>query len=276
MKIIKKINNNVALGLDGNGNEMIVCGKGIGFGVMPYELTDLRKIDRTYYDIDRRYYDLLSIIPDEILQLVKKLVDIAQRKLGGNFNPNLVFILSDHINFAVERNRKGMDVPILYSYELEYEYPELTKIAEFFIERVNRQMNTNLGKGEVTSVMMHFLNSMEKGSRDELPSGYQEKINRIVNQIIRIVESMLNRKLDQKSFHYFRFKNHLKFFISRKERKEEFADIDEVLYQNIKMDNPDIDRCVSRIDDYLFEEFGERSTHEELMYLMLHIKLFNR
>ena len=87
---------------------------------------------------------------------------------------------------------------------------------------------------------------------------------------------MLNRKLDQKSFHYFRFKNHLKFFISRKERKEEFADIDEVLYQNIKMDNPDIDRCVSRIDDYLFEEFGERSTHEELMYLMLHIKLFNR
>ena len=41
MKVIKKINNNVALAQDAKGREMIVFGKGIGFPAMPYELTDL-------------------------------------------------------------------------------------------------------------------------------------------------------------------------------------------------------------------------------------------
>lgn len=49
MKVIKKINNNVALCLDGNQRELIAFGKGIGFKPIPYELTDLSVIERTYY-----------------------------------------------------------------------------------------------------------------------------------------------------------------------------------------------------------------------------------
>ena len=32
MKVIKKINNNVAIGLDGNNREVVIFGRGIGFG----------------------------------------------------------------------------------------------------------------------------------------------------------------------------------------------------------------------------------------------------
>ena len=44
MKVIKKINNNVALCLDGNQRELIAFGKGIGFKPIPYELTDPRSL----------------------------------------------------------------------------------------------------------------------------------------------------------------------------------------------------------------------------------------
>lgn len=40
MKIIRQINNNAALALDGNGKELVVLGRGVGFPKMPYELTD--------------------------------------------------------------------------------------------------------------------------------------------------------------------------------------------------------------------------------------------
>ena len=50
MKVIRKINNNVAIGKDDNGHEVILFGKGIGFPAIPYTLTDLSKIDRTYYN----------------------------------------------------------------------------------------------------------------------------------------------------------------------------------------------------------------------------------
>ena len=51
MKIIRQINNNAALALDGNGKELVVLGRGVGFPKMPYELTDLSRIERTFYDV---------------------------------------------------------------------------------------------------------------------------------------------------------------------------------------------------------------------------------
>ena len=29
--------------------------------------------------------------------------------------------------------------------------------------------------------------------------------------------------------------------------------------------------CVSKIEEYLFQEFNEKCTHEELLYLMIHV-----
>ena len=44
MKVIKKINNNVAICLDNNGKELIAFGNGIGFPKVPYEIHYLNKI----------------------------------------------------------------------------------------------------------------------------------------------------------------------------------------------------------------------------------------
>ena len=52
MQVIKKINNNFAICVDGEGNELIAFGKGIGFPKVPYEIEDLSVINRTFYDID--------------------------------------------------------------------------------------------------------------------------------------------------------------------------------------------------------------------------------
>ena len=54
MKVIKNINNNVAICVDDNGHEVVAMGKGIGFSKPPYEV-DLSKIDRTYYSLDSHY-----------------------------------------------------------------------------------------------------------------------------------------------------------------------------------------------------------------------------
>jgi beta-glucoside operon transcriptional antiterminator len=60
MRVIRKINNNVAICVDGNGKELIAFGKGIGFPTIPYDLTDLRMIDCTFYNINEQYLELLK------------------------------------------------------------------------------------------------------------------------------------------------------------------------------------------------------------------------
>ncbi len=268
MKVIKKINNNVAIGLDGNNREVVIFGRGIGFGEMPYELKDLSKIDRTYYDIDRRYYGLLAEIPDKTFFLVTKLLDIAKTRIKGRLNPNLVFVLADHINFSIERERKGMNVTLPYSYEMEYDYPELTRIAQWFVRKVNEKMKVHLGRGEVTSITMHFLNALEG---EKMPEKNPDRTARIIQEVTVLVEEYFGFAVDKNSFHYFRFKNHIKYFVLRKERNEEFNDSNEELYQEMKEKNPQIRKCVAKIDDYMEQEFGERCPHEELLYLMIHV-----
>lgn len=49
MLVLKKINNNVALARDAKDRELVVFGKGVGFPAMPYELTDMSRVQRTFY-----------------------------------------------------------------------------------------------------------------------------------------------------------------------------------------------------------------------------------
>lgn len=91
--IVKKINNNVAIGVDGNGHEVVLFGKGIGFGELPYSINDMSKIERSFYDIDYRYYNLLSEIPENMFLFTSRIVDAIESKIDGNLNPNLVLTL---------------------------------------------------------------------------------------------------------------------------------------------------------------------------------------
>ncbi len=274
MKIVKKINNNVAIAQDENKKEIVVFGRGIGFHEIPYEVTDLSKIEQTFYNVDTRYYNILNEIPERTFLIVNRILEIAKTRIDGSLNPNLVFVLADHINFAVERSRKGMNIPMSYSYELEYEYPELTEISKWFVRKINEKMDINLDKSEVTSITMHLLNAMEKGG--PVTDTSQNQTDRIIRNVTGIVEKFFEMKVDKNSFHYFRFQNHIKFFVQRKERKEEFSDTNEELFQSMSEAYPEVRACITKIDDYLEKEFGERCPNEELLYLMLHVNQLYR
>lgn len=271
MKVIKKINNNIAIAVDGENHEVIVFGKGIGFGEIPYEIKDLSRIQRTFYNIDSKYYGLLKEIPDDVFILTTKMLDIAKRKVEKEFNSNLLFILADHINFAIIRYRNGMDVTLPYSYELEYEYPLFTKIAKWMVKTINEKMKVNLSKGEVTSITMHFINSLEGTKYVSKTNRTQNKVSKVIVAVTRIVEGHFALEIDKTSFNYFRFKNHLKYFVQRKEAHEMFIDSNEELYENMIKEYPDTYRCICLIDDYLYDEFKERCTKEELLYMLIHV-----
>lgn len=269
MKIIKKINNNVAIGLDGNNHEIIVFGKGIGFTNIPYELLDLSKVDRTYYAVDKSYYGLIKEIPEDVFSIVTKILDVARTKIEGNLNPNLIFILADHINFAIIRNRKGMNISFPYSYELEYEYPLITKISAWVVNNINKKFGTNLPKGEITSITMHFINALEGKNKGKVE--ITNRTTKIIEKVTSIVESYFEMNIDKTSFNYFRFKNHLKHFVQRKEAHDEFYDSNEELFNHMKKEYPKTYDCVEKVNDYLNEEFKGKCSKEELLYLMIHL-----
>lgn len=105
---------NVSLCLTDTGREVIAFGKGIGFKKPPYDIK-LSEIDRTFYDVDQVYIQMINEIPEEILDISVRVIDYARTIVDMPLGSNVVFTLADHLQFAIERNRKGMAIqmPIL-------------------------------------------------------------------------------------------------------------------------------------------------------------------
>lgn len=89
MQIIKKINTSAALALDKTGHEIVVMGKGIGFPPVPYELNDLSKIERTFYDVDPKYLSMIAELSQPIVMWPVRTSPIRQ---ALNWNVHLTRI----------------------------------------------------------------------------------------------------------------------------------------------------------------------------------------
>lgn len=267
MKIVKKINNNVAIGLDQSGQELIVFGKGIGFGKIPYELTDLKKIDKTFYNIDQRYYSLVNELPIELFDYIYQLLKVIKSKKDFEFNPNLVFVLSDHINFAIQRQKKGIQFSMPYSYDLEYDYPELTQCAKWIVKNIENKMHVTFEKGEVGCITMHLVSALSKEKREI----EQVDTEKIITDVTCIIEKYFDIKVNKKSIHYYRFTNHIKYFVQRRKDRNQFDENHLDLYQMIKKEYPHEFGCVKQIDKYFMGIFNEPCSSDELVYLFMHV-----
>lgn len=267
MKVIKKINNNVAVCLDNDGHELIAFGKGIGFPKTPYELTDLSKIWRTYYGINPSYLGLLNDIPEEVFKLSIKIVDFAKMKIENQINSNIIFTLADHINFAIERYKKGLDLKMPFVYDIQHLYEKEMQIGELAVELINKEMDLRLSKDEAVSIALHFINAenMQRNANDE----QDEK--KIINDITELIEKDFEMSVDRESFNYSRFVTHLQYLMKRKETNTSITSTNQKLFDSMKKEFADTYRCVIHIQGYLKNQLNWNPSNEELLYLMLHI-----
>lgn len=187
MIVVKKINNNVAVCKDGNNRELIAFGKGIGFPATPYELTDLRKVERTFYDVKRQYISLLSDIPYDVVQFTARHLMQVQDRLSYETNANLVLTLADHIAFVIERSKKGIYLRMPSIYEMEINYPEEVKIGKYFVDAVKKEFQVKLPKDEVQGIAMHFINARNQSPVENVPC-VEQHYDEILQKTTQIIE----------------------------------------------------------------------------------------
>ncbi|MDB7980150.1 MULTISPECIES: PRD domain-containing protein [Faecalicoccus] len=267
MKIIKKINTSAAIALDSLGNEVVVLGKGIGFPAVPYELNDLSKIERTFYDVDSKYFNLIKHISTDILSVSADIANMAEEELDAELNPNLAFTLADHLAFAVERLRKGLDLTGAISYDIKHLYPKEAEVANKALKMFKDKVRITLPSSESASITMHLINAELK------VNDYSSIFNliKITQEIRNIIEKNLHVKMNENSYEYSRFMMHVRYLIQRISKGVQLQDQNEMLLSTMKMEYPMIDVCANEIMDYLKETWGWPCNNDEKLYLMIYI-----
>ena len=269
MLAIRRINNNVALCRDGNGRELIALGKGIGFGEMPKELS-LAQIERTFYDVDDKYQPLLTELPAAVLDFSARIVDIARNELSYQLNPNTVFTLADHINFAMERARKHIRVKMPLAYDVEQMYPIEYRIGRHTLRRIRKEFLITLPESEAAGIAMNLINNrMTPHQEPSAPDTVGDE--EMLEDITDIVENHFHILVDRTSFNYSRYATHLQYLFGRIHAGKAINSDNLQLYKSLREEFPDIARCVERIAGHIREVWDCELTEEEKLYLILHV-----
>lgn len=267
MKVIKKINNNVVICLDHNNRELVAFGRGIGFPAAPYELDDLSKIDRTYYGVNSSYMGLVNEIPEEVFEVAAKIVDMAVNYIDCELSSNLVFTLADHINFAIERNQRNMNLRNPFLYDIRYFYEKEIDIGNLAVKMIRRYLKVSLPEEEAGNIALHFINA-EALSEKENEFNVSDTI---VEEVNYLIEKELNIRIKREDFNYSRFVSHLQYLMKRKDAVSSISSDNIKLYMEMKEEFPVIYQCVLKIRDYMAGKLDWELSEEELLYLILHV-----
>ena len=269
MVVVKNINNNVSLCLDGNGKEVVVFGKGVGFLKPPAEVP-LSKIERTFYDVNQQYLPLLSDIPPEVIDFTARMMVQVQGELPYETSSNLILTLADHLAFAVERSKKGIYIPMPSAYELETGYPLEMEVGRRFVSAMEREFGLLLPKSEAQGVAMHFINARTSGA-EETEVNIEERYEAILEETTRIIEGEMGLQIRRDTFNYARFATHVQYLLKRVYDKKHIDSDNVQMYEAIRDEYQAVSDCVDQIGAYLKQNWRAELTEEEKLYLIMHV-----
>lgn len=269
MKIVKKINNNIALAINAKDEEVIVVGKGIGFPKTPYELRDESIIERVFVtQSNKDYLEMFKDIPLEDIYLTQEIIKCGEKCLGRKLNTNILLTLSDHISYAIQRFKEGIEAKSPLEWEIKHLYPMELKIGIKAIEIIKRERGIELPKAECTFIALHFINAQIGDNKIDQTS----KITEIIGNILGIVKYHFKVELDETSINFTRFVKHLQYFIYRQLNASPLEGENENLYKIVEKQYPNENECVHKIEEFLKSNYGWNCSIDEKLYLILHIQ----
>lgn len=269
MKAIKKINNNVVFALDDNGKEVIAVGSGLGFGKLPYEIEDNKKVEKLYIDLNtQNSLHAIRDIPLQDLILTKQILDEVGQVLNREIKGNLIISLADHISFMLQRYQDGIEVRSPLEWQLKQLYPEEVKASQYAVHKINEKMDIDLPETEIYHIALHFVNAKVNNGDIEGTN----KLTGIMGDISNIIKYHYGRSFDETSFSYTRFVTHLQYLALRVLGNVHLENGHGAVYQNMRELYPNEQKCINKIEVYLYKNFEWSCSDDEKLYLLLHLQ----
>lgn len=211
MKIEKVLNNNVVTVLDASQNELVIMGRGIAFKKHTGDIIDEDKIEKVFSldnkEVSQKLMTLLSDIPIEYVECSDEVIRYAETVLGEKLHDSVYISLTDHIHFAIDRHRQGLQLKNALLWEIKRMYRKEFSIGLKALQIIEDRLGVLLPEDECAFIAMHLVNAQLNGEMRETVS-----ITNIVKDISNIVRRSFLIELDEESLSYYRFLTHLKFF----------------------------------------------------------------
>lgn len=269
MKVVKKINHNVIL-IDDDGTEKIAMGKGIGFSAILKQDFDPTRADK-FFTLDSKektkmFSEMAAQIPIEFIEFSEEIIQFISKRIASSLDSNIYIALTDHIYFAIQRQKEDSQVTAIMLPEMKLLYPEEYTTANEVVSLINQRYNTELGANEVGFITMHIINA-ELGERNSLNS---LKILEMTKTILEDLEKIYGYQFDKESLAYHRMMIHIKFLVKRLIYQEESPTENIGFFINTFKESEPY-RTAFAIKQMIEKKFNLAVQENEVIYLAIHL-----
>jgi beta-glucoside operon transcriptional antiterminator len=269
-------NNNAILAYK-DSSEVVIFGKGIGFGKKHGDEVDNKKIEKVFVTNENHlssFKTLFEEVSTEYADLTFRIVKQAESDLKIEFISSTYIAILDHINYALIRAKEGLFVTNPLLWEIKRTYVKEYNAALKTLEIIEAETGIKLPADEAGTIAVHYLNAQDPKMQFSTSFHAVE----IIQSIIKIIQFHFQVEFNEEDINYSRLMTHLRYFISGLMSDcRKSAGLDEgFIFNQITLQYPDVYECVLKIRQFVQSKLDKEVSDEELLYLMLHIQRINK
>lgn len=275
MRVLRVISNNAVLAQDDNLAEVVVLGRGVGFGMQQGSEVDVERIEQVFLSSQETHDEqhdgqlaaLLQETPPECLRVAGQIAELAHERLDLNVTQTLILPLADHLHYAMQRARDGVTIDYPLKWEVSQLYPVEYEVGRQAILIAREGLDVELDPQECVAVAMHLVNVQFAGP------GHAASIRmtEIIMQIFTVVEDSFGITIDRHSMSATRFVTHLRYVFARIAAGKQIAERQSSLFDAISNAHPQAMGCAAKIQYLIEVRFDAELTLDETAYIGLHV-----
>jgi len=259
-----------------SGEEMILTGKGIGFGRKPGMTIEggdpaIEKIYRMDDPQDRgRYFVASGQIDPDVLEASERIIAMIKEAFGtSDLNKQVYVSLPSHIQFAVHRLREGMQIDNPFRQEIQAMHPREYELAGEAARLIEQAFNVAVPESEVGFLAMHIQSAVFHVSLGSIL-----KYTYLVQELVNAIEAERGTVIPRDGVDYVRLTAHLRFAL---ERIENGRTTPNPFVEQLKTTMPYEYGLAERLAETIGRKLERRVPEDEIGYIAMHLyRLFLR
>lgn len=272
MKVVRVFNNNAVAIVTKDRKEAILIGSGIGFNKKTNDTVDESQAEKIYYvqsSLQTKFLDLFQGTQEEYFEAAEKILKHAQ-ELGMEVTTPAIMALTEHISFAIQRFKSGIQTANLMLEEIRSYYPQEFVIGQWGVRYLQLHFNVDFGEDEAGYIALHVINSLHRFDSKETVDTL-----RFVKYSLSYVEEVYQVTLNHNQIDLGRFITHLKFLAQRIFLNQELVPADYAdMYELLLAKNLKHQQFSMTFKKGIQQNFGYELTTQELLYILLHLTKF--
>lgn len=269
IQIVKVLGNNVIVAEHPEYSEVILVGKGIGFGRTSGSMIDLNTIEKTFvlYDEKERekYRQLLVHVDEKVIVCMDEVMSFLSLRFG-TLPQEFLVNLTDHVSFCISRILSGMVIQNSILKEIKLLYPSDYLISKKVCEIIYQHLQVELPEDEVGFVALYIHAASNNRATGEVRNNAQ-----VIQQVIELIEKEWGKPINRDGLFYNRFLHHLQLAIITSQSANNKSTKNKIS-KAIQDSYPETFQLARKIGSLLSKRLKVEVAESEIDYLTIHLE----